>query len=264
MERTVVETHLGALIESVAMSEQFTLDFETEEPPESTLIVAFPESGLAGLSANHYLIERLGLVETGHIQAEGVPAITPYEDGQPYHHTRLFSKDGFGYTVLTCELPIPIQLSEPFGRMLIRWIEERAVEEVTLLTTIPSLEMIDQLFYVASEDYVETRLTDEAITPLGGGFLTGVNASLIARAIDTSLRVGVLAAPGNPFVPVDGGTTLQLVEGLNSIYELDIDTTQLEQFATESSQYYRELTAQIEAQQQAQAQRSMTDDYGYM
>lgn len=245
------------------MPEEFTLDFETEEPPEPTLVVAFPEPGLGGLSANQYLIEKLDLAETGHIQAEGLPAITPYADGRPYHHTRLFSRPGFEYTVLTCELPIPVQFSEPFGRIMVRWIEENPVEEVALLTTIPVLGS-DDLFYVASEDYVERRLDNQFVTPLSGGFLSGVNASLIARAIDTSLRVGVLASSGNPHLPVDGEATLRLVEGLDLLYEFGVDTGELRQFAAESSQYYRELTAQIEAHQQAQNQRSVTDDYGFM
>lgn len=246
------------------MTEPLALAFEMETPPESTLIVAFPESGLAGLSANQYLIEKLELEETGFVHAEGMPAITPYFEGSPYHHTRLFSKAGFDYTVLTSELPVPIQFSEPFGRQLVQWIEERQVEEVTLLTTIPSLELREGLFYVASDDYVETRLADQPIEPLTGGFLTGVNASLTSRAIDTSLRVGVLATAGNPYVPVDGEATLRIVEGLDDLYDLPVDTEQLEEFAEKSAQYYRDLTAHIEAQQQAGRQHSPTEDYGYM
>lgn len=246
------------------MPDQFTLDFETGESPEPTLVVAFPEPGLGGLSANQYLVESLGLTETGHIQAEGLPAITPYTNGRPYHHTRLFSRPGLAYTVLTCELPIPVQFSEPFGRMLVQWVEQRAVEEVTMLTTVPHLEPSDGLYHVASEDYAETRLADQPTTPLGGGFLTGVNASLIARAMDTTLRVGVLATGGNPYVPVDGEAALRLVEGLDGLYDLGVETAELRQFAEESSQYYRELTEQIEAHQRAQSQRPRTDDYGFM
>lgn len=245
------------------MTDEFSLQFETERQPESTLVVAFPEPGLAGLSANQYLIETLELAETGYIQAEGLPAITPYADGRPYHATRLFSRPDFGYTVLTCELPIPVQYSEPFGRRLAAWISEHAVEEVTLLTTVPHLEPSQGLYHVASRDYAEKRLGDGTTTPLSGGFLTGVNATLVDRAIDTTFRAGVLATGGNPHVPVDGEATLRLVEGLADLYDIDVDTDQLRQFAEESSQYYRELTAQLEAHQ-AQAQRPLTDDYGFM
>lgn len=69
------------------MPDDLTPDIDAGQPPESTLGVAFPGPGMAGISDPQYLIEQPGLGETGHIQAEGLPAITPHADGQPYHHT---------------------------------------------------------------------------------------------------------------------------------------------------------------------------------
>ncbi len=246
------------------MPEELTLDIDATEPPESTVLVAFPGPGMAGIFANRYLIEQLGLEETGHIQAEGLPAITPYADGRPYHHTRLFSRNDFEYTLLTSELPVPVQFSEPFGRFVLSWIDDVAVDEVVLLTAIPSLESDDGLFYVASEDYHDHRLADTSIAALHGGFLTGVNASLIARAMDTSLRVGVLATAVDPRRPLDGEAALQLVDGLDGIYGFDVETDQLRTFADRSRQHYEQLAAQVEAQHRDQARRRATEDYGFM
>lgn len=247
------------------MTEELSLDIEATESPEPTVITAFPGPGMAGISATRYLEEQIGLEEMGHIQAEGLPAVTPYLDGRPYHHTRLFSKDDFAYTLLTSELPIPLQFTEPFGRKLLSWIDERAVEEVTLLTAIPSLNDADQdLFYVASDDYRAHRLADIPVNPLAGGFLSGVNASLIARAMDTSLRVGVLATGVNPQQPFDGSAALRLVEGLDEIYDFDVETDELRAFADSTEAYLEQLTAQIEAQQRTADRRTATEDYGFM
>ncbi|MFP8888165.1 proteasome assembly chaperone family protein [Natrialbaceae archaeon A-CW2] len=244
------------------MTDELTLEVDTDEPPESTLIVAFPGPGMVGISAAQYLIEQLELTETGHIQTGGLPAITPYVDGRPYHHTRLFSSPGLECTLLISELPIPVQLSEPFGRILLDWIDERAVEEVTLLTSIPGLEPASELWYVASDDYRDVRLSDVSIPPLQGGFLTGSNASLVARAMDTSLRVGVIAASVDPGLPLDANAALRLVEGIDHLYGFDVDTTQLREFADRTKQHYQGLMAQLEAQQRPQSK--MTDDYGFM
>lgn len=246
------------------MADELTLDIDTDTPPAETLIVAFPGPGLAGVSANQYLIEQLGLEETGHIQAAGLPAITPYVHGRPYHHTRLFSTESFGYTVLISELPIPLQLSEPFGRILLEWIDDSVVDEVVLLTAIPTLESTADLYYIASDDYRERRLDDTSIQPMEGGYLTGVNASLTAQAIDTSLRVGVLASSVNPWQAMDGAASLRLVEGLNSIYGLDVDTTELRAFAERTRQHYEQLAAEIQAQQESLHRRVAPEDYGYM
>ncbi|WP_348612556.1 proteasome assembly chaperone family protein [Halobaculum rarum] len=246
------------------MDPEFSLDITIDEQPESSVIAAFPGPGMAGISANQYFIEQLGLHETGYIHAEGLPAVTPFSEGRPYHHTRLFSKQGANYTFVTCELPIPAQLSEPFGRTLLDWIDESTVDEIALLTTLPSLESFEELFYVASDDYYQHRLADTEIGALQGGFLSGVNASLISRAIDTTLRVGLIATFVNPRQPLDGGATLRLVEGLDQIYGFDIDTDQLRQFADRTRQHYEQLAAHVETQQRAEKRMRRTDDIGFM
>ena len=246
------------------MAEELTLEVDADEPPEPTLIVTFPGPGMAGISGTGYLIEQLDATETGHIQMTGLPAITPYADGRPYHHTRLFSGPNLECTFLTSELPIPIQLSEPFGRILLEWIDERGVEEVALLTSIPWLEPVDDLYFVASDDFREHRLADADVTPLDGGFLTGSNASLIGRAMDTALRVGVFATSVDPRLPLDANAALRLVEGLDWIYDFGVDTDELRQFADRTHEHYEGLAAQYDAQQQAQNRRRMTDDFGFM
>lgn len=246
------------------MADELTLEVDADEPPESTLIVTFPGPGMAGISATQYLIEQLELTETGHVHAGGLPAITPYADGQPYHHTRLFSSPELECTFLTSELPVPIQHSEPFGRILLDWIDERGVEEVTLLTSIPWLEPVDELGYVASDDYRERRLADATLSPLHNGFLTGSNASLVARAMDTSLRVGVIASSVDPRLPLDANAALRLAEGLDQLYDLDVDTTDLREFADRTHQHYEALAAQVEAQQEERPRSRLTDHYGFM
>ena len=246
------------------MSSSFRLDFTADEPPEATVIAGFPGPGMAAVSANQYLIEQMDLEQNGHIHAEGLPAITPYENGRPYHPTRLFSTDELPVTVLTSELPVPVQLSEPFGRVLLDWIEDRDVKEVTLLTTIPQLDSGKSVSYVASEDYVDHRLTDTPFEPLTGGFLTGVNAGLIDRAIDTELRVGVIATGVHPYRPLDPEATLRLVDAMMTLYGFDVDVEQLREFAGRMRQHYEELTEQIEAQDQTQQRTRGFEDYGFM
>ncbi|MCU4743744.1 PAC2 family protein [Halobacteria archaeon AArc-m2/3/4] len=248
------------------MTDDISLEIETADPPETNLVVAFPGPGMGAISANQYLIEQLGLEETGHVRAEGLAAVTPFADGRPYHHTRLFTSESLECTLLTSELPIPTHLTEPFGRILLEWVEDNGVDEVTVLTTMPTLAS-DDLFYVASEDYYDRRLADRSeslsLSPLTGGFFTGVNASLTSRAIDTDLRVGVLAtAVERPHV-LDGDAALRLVEGLQEIYEFDVDTDELRQFADRTRDHYRELVEQVEAQTRAQ-QRPAVEDRGFM
>lgn len=245
------------------MADDISLDIETADPPETNLIMAFPGPGMGAISANHYLIEQLDLTESGHVRAEGLAAITPFSEGRPYHHTRLFTNQDAECSLLTSELPIPVHLTEPFGRILLDWVDDNGVDEVTVLTTMPSIEQTDALYYVASDDYYQRRLADLDISPLMGGFFTGVNASLTSRAIDSNLRAGVLATGVERPHLLDGDSALRLVEGLSAIYGFGVDTSELREFAERTREHYRQLVEQVEAQTRAQP-RSPYADRGFM
>lgn len=80
---------------------------------------------------------------------------------------------------------------------------------------------------------------------MGNGFLDGVNASLVGRGIDSDLRVGVFLTPVHAQVP-DAEAALRLIDTVEHVFGLDIDTSALEDFAGEVEQYYRELAARLE------------------
>lgn len=84
-----------------------------------------------------------------------------------------------------------------------------------------------------------------------GAGAIGVNASLIDRGMDTGLRVGVFVTPVHPRVP-DVEAALRLLVAVEQLYSLDIDTTALEQFASEIEQYYRDLEDRLQAVDQSE------------
>lgn len=83
------------------LTDQPSFHIEQQEKPSSeTLIAGFSTFGLAGLTAVDYIVDQLDLEEHGHITVDQLPTITPFENGVPRHHTRLFSHDGRDITVL--------------------------------------------------------------------------------------------------------------------------------------------------------------------
>lgn len=246
------------------MSTEIELNIHTEHSPRESVIAAFPGPGMAAVSTNHYIIDQLDLMADGHIHVTGVPPITPYDRGQPYHPIRIFSGADLPVTFLTSELPIPLQMAEPFGRSLLEWIGSHDVSEVAVLTAIPFLPEDQDLYYVASDDYVSERLMNDEAVPLEGGFLTGINASLIGRAMESTFRVGVLATSVNPHRPLDADAALRLVDGLTRVYDVTVDTSELKEFARQSREHYEQLVAQFQAQAEGEARSNLREDYGFM
>ncbi|MFB6220972.1 MAG: proteasome assembly chaperone family protein [Halolamina sp.] len=219
---------------------EFTV--EQSAPPSDALLCGFTNYGLAGLTAVDFLTDQLGLENTGHVTTAGLPSITPFEAGTPTHHTQLFSKSGLDLTILKSELFVPPALGKPLGDEILDWTETNGVDDVAVLEGIRLQHGPEghQTYFVATEDYQKRRLADSEVTPMARGFLDGVNGALVERGIDSSLGVGVYITPVHEQMP-DVEAALRLVETVNDVYDLGVDTGPLEAFAAEVTRYYTEL-----------------------
>ena len=229
------------------------------EAPKETLLCGFASYGLSGLTAVDFLVDQLELVETGHVTAEGLPSITPFENGRPTHHTRLFSKPELELTLLKNELFVPPALSSPFGQEILAWTERHGTEEVAIVDAVPMQHGPDdhRTYHVATGDYHERRLGDDApTTPMARGYLDGVAGALVEQGIDSPLAVGVFQTPVHEQMP-DVEASIRLVETVNAVYDLEVDTEPLQAFADEIQRYYTELAERYEAA--AEREESFSD-----
>jgi uncharacterized protein len=223
-------------------------DVTHESAPADTLLVGLSNPGLAGLTAVDYLTEHLDMTETGHVSVDQFPAITPFEAGTPRHHTRLFADAAVELTTLVGELYVPSFAAGPFGDAVFDWIASHDVEEVVVLAGVPVPHGPEEhrTFYVATEDYQRRRLGGVDLPPMGTGFLDGVNAELLSRGLDSPLAVGVLVTPVHARTP-DVEAAIRLLDAVQRIYGVSIDTGPLEEFAAEVEQHYRDLAERIAA-----------------
>lgn len=225
------------------------VSIEHSEPPSGTLLCGFTAWGLAGLTAVHFLVEQLSLEQTGYLTADGLPSITPFESGRPTHHTRLFSREGLDVTVLQSELFVPASQGEAVAAAVHEWTTAEEVDEVVVLAGVPVQHGPDEhlTYFVATDDYREVHLEGTDVSPMGRGFLDGVNGALVERGIDSKLGVCVLVTPVHHQTP-DLEAAVRLVETTNALYDLGVDTAPLEAFATEVERYYSDLAERLETE----------------
>ncbi|WP_248518182.1 proteasome assembly chaperone family protein [Salinarchaeum laminariae] len=232
-----------------------------DQPITEPVVAGFSAFGLAGLTAVDYLVDQFEMESVGHVSTGGLPSITPFTEGRPRHPTRLHADADVPLTALVSEQFVPAWAAESFGESLLSWIDTSAVDELCMVSGVPVPHGPEdhRTFWIATEDFRERRLADTDLSPMGNGFLDGVNATLLERGIDTDLAVGVLVTPVHPQAP-DAEAALRLLEGLVDVYDLDVDTGPLETFAGEVSNYYGELAARLEDA----AESDLPDDRMYM
>ena len=238
-----------------------TFSISNSAAPSTTVVAGFSAFGLAGLTAVDFLVDHLELEETGHLSAEYLPSITPFESGRPRHHSRFFSRPDLDLTVFVNELFLPTPVADSFADALLTWTDKHDVSEILVLSGIPYAHGPDEhdTFYVASDDYRERRLGDTDIQPMGRGFLDGINGALMYRGIESNLRTAVFITPVHAQVP-DVPAAIRLVETFDRVYDLGVDAGPLEEFARTIEQYYKDLAARLEAVDE----RQMPEDRMYM
>lgn len=228
-----------------------TARFEVTDVPFDieTLVVGFTEYGLAGLTAVDYLSDQLPMEQRGHLEATGPPTITPFENGVPRHHTRLYVDEGRSLAVVVGERLVPPGAAGDIAGAIGELFRTLDPDNLTVLSGVPVAHGPEDHapFYIATDDYRDAYLTDTDIRPMGTGFVDGVTAELLADGIDDDDRpVGVFTTPAHPQAP-DAAAAIRLLEALNETHGTAVDIGPLEAFATDVEAQYRALAERMEA-----------------
>ncbi|MDQ2071681.1 proteasome assembly chaperone family protein [Haloarcula sp. NS06] len=229
-------------------SNDISVVLSDDRPPVDTLAVGVSEYGLAGLTAVDYLADQQSMREIGHLRIPGPPFITPFENGTPRHHTRLYVDESASFAVLVGERFVLPAQAGAVAEAVASAGARLDVSNITMLTGVPIAHGPDDHvpFYIATPAYQESYLDDTDIRPMGNGFLDGLSAELVTRGIDESLPTGVFTTPTHPQAP-DVAAAIRLLTALKESHSIQIDTGPLEDFAANIEAHYQALAEQMDA-----------------
>jgi len=253
----------------MSQEDPFSVEEPTEQASGTTLVVGQSHFGLAGVTAADYLVRHLESTEVGHVTAESLPAIAPFEAGVPRHHSRLYDLDDHPVTVLVGELFVPVPAAREYADAVLEWTSERAIEEIVVLHGVPFPHGPEEheVFYVATSEFAERRLADQSLQPLKGGFLDGVVGELVTRGLEeTTPDTGVLTTPTHPPGP-DVDAALKLLAAVENLYGFDVDETELRESGEQLQQHYEQLAdrmAAIAEGEEGAGSRDYPEDRMYM
>ncbi|QSG05227.1 proteasome assembly chaperone family protein [Halapricum desulfuricans] len=245
--------------------------FEVKVSGESgnALVVGLSHFGMAGLSAVDYLVRHTDAEQIGHILPDEFPAIAPFQEGEPRHHTRLYHLADADVSVLVGELFVPVWAAHEFTEAIMEWVDSEPIEEIAVLHGVPYPHGPDEhdVFHVSTPDYRTRRLADTEIQPLGGGLLDGVAGEIVTRSLDDRAPpAGVYVTPSHPPGP-DLDAALLLLDAMQDLYDFSVDEAELKQRSEELKQYYTELSERLQSiseSEQPFGSREYPDDRMYM
>lgn len=196
----------------------------------STLLIGFAGIGLIGPIVCNSLIEQIpDIIEIGFITSEYLPPISVFYEGILKHPFRIYYTAQRNLIVATCEVPFQIPSAyNDLSKTICNWAlsEDVRARSIIVFQGIPQRGIIDDYpVYYAAEPEMMNFLEEKGIEKVEKGVIVGPEATLLNEALTNRLRAYALFTPVLEIPTPEGAAAI--IEVLNTIYSLEIDTSKL-------------------------------------
>jgi len=239
-------------------------DLMTKIKPEDTLILGFAGICLIGPIISNSLIEQIpDIKEIGFVTSEYLPPISVFYQGVLKHPFRLYYSPQNNLIVGICEVPFQVTTAyNDLSKTICNWAlnDDIKAKEIVIFQGIPQRGVIDDFpVYYAAESELMERLGGFGIEKIDKGIIVGPEATVLNEALTNKLNAYALFTPVLEIPTPEGAAAI--IEVLNQIYNLSIDTTKLIEEGKEIKAKMLELaqkTQQYQQQQQLPARQEYT------
>ncbi|MFW9897114.1 MAG: proteasome assembly chaperone family protein [Candidatus Thorarchaeota archaeon] len=221
----------------------------------ATLVLGFAGIGLIGPIVANTLIEQLTDVkEIGFVTSEYLPPISVFYAGVLKHPFRLLYSPQHNLIIGICEVPFQIPNAyNDLSKTICNWAlsEDVKAKEIVIFQGIPQRGIIDEypVYYAAEEEMME-HLEKYGITKVEKGIIVGPEATVLNEALTNRLQAYALFTPVLEIPTPEGAASI--LEVLNKIYNLSIDTAALIEQGKEIKAKMLELAQKAQQYQQQQ------------
>ena len=213
-------------------------DLSVQIKEGATLVLGFAGIGLIGPIVANTLIEQLpDIKEIGFITSEYLPPISVFYAGVLKHPFRILYSAQNNLIIGICEVPFQVTTAyNDLSRTICNWAlsDDVKAKELVIFQGIPQRGIVDEYpVYYAAEEIMIEHLEKFGITKVEKGIIVGPEATVLNE------------------IPTPEGAA-SILEVLNTIYNLSIDTTSLIEQGKEIKAKMLELAQKAQEYQQQQ------------
>ena len=230
-------------------------DLSVEIQKGATFVLGFAGIGLIGPIVANTLIEQItDITEIGFITSEYLPPISVFYAGVLKHPFRLLYSSKHNLIVGICEVPFQIPTAyNDLSKTICNWAlsEDVKAKEIIIFQGIPQRGIIDEYpVYYAAEEVMMEHLEKFGITKVEKGIIVGPEATVLNEALTNRLNAFALFTPVLEIPTPEGAASI--LEVLNKMYNLTIDTASLIEQGKEIKAKMLELAQKAQQYQQQQ------------
>jgi uncharacterized protein len=208
-------------------SEVEIVEMEKVELKNPRMILGFVGAGLLGGIAVTYIVDKLKMKPIANVRSMYMPSSVIFIDGKLRHPFRIYSTDDGGLCAIVCEVPLSSDGYYPIAAKLLDWMEEKGAREVAVLEGIATRNTSKKrdTFCVAEEEKCK-EFEKKGVRILSAGAIYGIAGSILNECLTRKI-IGVAFMTHTPAFTPDPAGAAVLVETLNNVYGIKVDTKEL-------------------------------------
>jgi len=227
-------------------------DLDLEEP---ILVEGLPGVGLVGKIATDHLIDAYEMRYYGAVHCKGLPKVATYEKGIHDSHppVRIYADEERDLLALQSDVPVSPHAAPEFATCVTGWFERENVTPICMSGLPRQKDEVPAMYGIGTGDG-SALLSEYSIDPPSeGGLISGPTGALLSEMSKESVDGVGLVVEANQQFPDPEAARILLIEGIEPIAGIDIDTDHLVEQAEEIAQAREQLAKQM---QQADEEKS--------
>lgn len=216
--------------------------FETRRADLNSPVIfaGFVGAGLVGPLAVGHLAESLGMSEIGMMRSRHLPPSTVFMQGRLRHPFRFYASGDGRICAIICEITLRMEGLYSLVSAILDWAALKGSKEIVILDGVASTEHDEKAYCAAEEDLVRT-MAERDIDMIPQGFITGIPGGILNECLVREIRGLTLLAKADGAAP-DSAAAATLIEAVNRLYEMDIDTAPLREESDRIHSEFGELS----------------------
>ncbi len=227
-----------------------THDMELDAP---LMVCCFPSAGVVGPIAAHTIIDQFDMEEIAHVRSRYMPSAAVFLEGRLRHPFRIYGDKERNLIVVTAELPVAEDGLYVVSSALLDWAASVGVKETVILDGIPvqGIPSDRKVLFAAEEEKIGELSKIQSMEILDKGVITGIAGSILSETLCRSMIGFALLTPAITVIPDPGGAE-QLLDALNTLYNLKIDLSELKESSEIIRRKMEEMAQQVDGMQRKQ------------
>ena len=159
------------------------------------------------------------------MRSKYLPPSTVFIRGRLRHPFRFYSNDEGTICAIICEITLRMEGLYTIVAEILDWADRKGSNEIVILDGVASKEHDDKAYCAAEEDLCRI-MGDKNISMIPQGFITGIPGGILNECILREIKGVTLLAKANKKI-ADPAAAATLVEAVNQVYDMNIDTENL-------------------------------------